>query len=79
MSSADNLCKRFGPISGIRTDRTQNVGPDIWIQTVWHSDVFLKEFFGKVNFEKKLADGMKSMEITQKSHLYRSSDTMRGA
>ena len=24
----------------------------IWIQSVWHSDMFLKEFFEKVDFEK---------------------------
>ena len=41
MSSIDNLCKQFGPRSGFKQF-------DSLIE-------FLKEFFGKVNFEKKSA------------------------
>ena len=34
----------------------------IWIQTVWHFDViFSKEFFEKVDFEKKIIRRQKSM------------------
>ena len=42
MSSADNLCKQFGPRSDI-------VLFLIWIQSFDTTIVFLKEFFEKVN------------------------------
>ena len=51
VSSADNVCKQFGPRSGSKLF-------DILI-------VFLKDFFQKVNFEKKTADDKKAGKITQ--------------
>ena len=49
VSSADNLCKQFGPRSG----------PTIRVQTVCHSGgIFLKEFFKKLIL--KSADNKKA-------------------
>ena len=48
VSSADKLCKLFW--TQIRPDMMSGL---IWIQTVLDCDVFLKEFFEKVDFEKK--------------------------
>ena len=36
----------------------------IWIQTVWQSEGILKEFFEKVDFEKKSAEDKKAWKIT---------------
>ena len=55
MSSADNICKEFGPRSG----------PSglIWIQTVWHSNGILDFFIEKVEIEEKHADDNKACKI----------------
>ena len=37
----------------------------IWIQTVWHHNVLLKEFLEKVDFEKNSTDSKKACKITQ--------------
>ena len=56
MSSADNICKEFGSSQ----DR-HFVGPDLGPNHLTLI-VFLKEFFEKVNFEKRSADDNKSMK-----------------
>ena len=56
MSSADNLGKQFGLRSG-----PTNPGSKLFDILM----VFLKEFFQKVNFEKKSADNKKAWKITQ--------------
>ena len=51
--------KQFGPSSG------QNVSPDLdpnWFDTLM---VFLKEYFKRVDFEKKSADTKNSWKTTQ--------------
>ena len=57
MSSADNLCKQFAPRSG-----PTEVGLDLDPNCLDTLVVFLKEFFEKVNYEKKFADDNKSMK-----------------
>ena len=47
LSSADNICKQFGPTSG-RTERQSSSGYKLFDTLT----VFLKDFFEKVNFEK---------------------------
>ena len=54
LSAADNLCKQPGPRSGW----TKLSGSNLFAILM----VFLKDFFEKVSFEKKTADGEK---ITQ--------------
>ena len=51
MSSAGNLCKQIGPRSGPTFCRARS-GSKVFDTQM----VFLKEFFVKVNFEKKSAD-----------------------
>ena len=46
LSSADNLCKQFGPRSG-PTECWSQSGSKLFNTTI----LFLKEFFEKVNFE----------------------------
>ena len=55
VSSADNLCKQFGP--------RLNIGPDLDLN-MFHTlmEIFLKEFFEKVDFEKKNSRRPKSMK-----------------
>ena len=54
LPSADNFCKVW---TQIRPDKMSGL---IWIQT--DTLVFLKEFFEKVDFEKKSADDKKNMQ-----------------
>ena len=60
MSSADNFGKQFGPRSG-PTNRRAWSGSKLFDILI----VFLKEFFWKINFEKKSADDKKAWKITQ--------------
>ena len=60
MTSADNFGKQFGPRSG-PTNRRAWSGSKLFDILM----VFLKEFFQKVNFEKKTADDKKAWKITQ--------------
>ena len=60
MSSADKFCKQFGPRSG-PTKCLSCSGSKLFDTLI----EFLKEFFEKVDLEKKSADGNKSMKITQ--------------
>ena len=56
VSSADNLCKQFGP---------RSIRPDISGSKLFHTlMVFMKEFSEKVDNEKISAD-MKTCKITQ--------------
>ena len=57
MSSADNLGKQFGPRSG--PTKCQALSGSKLFDTLM---VFLKEFFKKVDFEKKSADNKKKHE-----------------
>ena len=50
-TSADDLCKQFGPRSGPTKRRARSVS-----KLFDNLIVFLKEFFEKVDFEKKSAD-----------------------
>ena len=56
-SSADNFCKQFGPRSGPIESRP-------WSRSKQFDSliVFMKEFFEKVNFEKKSVNDNKSMK-----------------
>ena len=54
MLSADNLCEQFGPRSGPTKRLAWSGSTD--------ARYFLKEFFEKVNFEKKSADYRKIMK-----------------
>ena len=49
VSSADNLCKQFGPRSDL-----------IWIKTVWHSDDIPERSFFLNLIKKKTAGNQKS-------------------
>ena len=53
VSSADNFCKQFGPTKSRASSRSNLFDTPM---------VFLKEFFQKVDFEKKSADHKKSMK-----------------
>ena len=59
MSSADNFCKQFGPRSKIRPNKMSSLIGSKLFDTLM---VFLEEFFEKADFEKKLANGKKSMQ-----------------
>ena len=52
LSSADNLCKQFGPRSG-STERRSWPGPELFVSYT---------FFEKVNFEKLSADDKENMK-----------------
>ena len=43
----------------------QTIWTQIWIQTIWHSDSVLEEFFQKVYFEKVSRQQQKHEKITQ--------------
>ena len=58
VSSADNLCKPFGPRSG-RTECLARSECKLFDTLI----VFLKEFFQKVDFEKKSADNKKHAKL----------------
>ena len=60
VSSADNFGKQFGPRSGLMIRRAWS-GSKLFDILM----VFLKEFFWKINFEKKSADDKKARKITQ--------------
>ena len=64
VSSADNLCKQFGPRPGLTKSRAWSGDNlfDTWM-------IFLKEFFEKVDFEKKKKQTSKSMQITHGAEL----------
>ena len=56
LSSADNLCKQFGP-----DQARQNVGPDLY-PTVWHSNGITERILQKSWFVRKSADDKKIMQ-----------------
>ena len=60
MSSADNFCEQFGPRSGPTKCRAWS-GSNLFDTLM----VFLKEFFKKLDFEKKSADDQNPWKITQ--------------
>ena len=66
MSSADNLCKQFGPRLG-----PTKAGHDL-VPNCLTLMVFLKDFFKNVDFEKKSADDKKhdKLPIRQRVKFY---------
>ena len=64
--SADHLCKQFGPRSGPKKCRACS-GPKIFDTQM----VLLKEFFEKVNFEKKSADDKRHAKLPGRQRVYK--------
>ena len=60
VSSADNLCKQFGPRSG-PIKRRASSGSNLFDTHM----VFLKEFFEKVDFETNQQTAKKARNISQ--------------
>ena len=56
LTSADNLCKQFGPRAGLTKCRSWS-GFELFDTMI----VLLKEFFEKVHFEKNSADDKKKV------------------
>ena len=63
MSSADNLCKQFGPRSV-----SKNVGPALDLNYLTLLIVFLKEFFQKVDFKKKVGKITRWQRVNHKNY-----------
>ena len=71
VSFADNFCKQFGPRLGL-TKRWPLPGSNLFDTQM----VFLKEFFEKVDFEKKTADDKKHEKIPIQDFISCSQDFM---